>query len=92
MFAVAGNDKTVKVWSTGGVAQAALRGHGGAVLCVGYDPTGDWLLSGGGDATVQIWNTRTGRSQHLLRGHTDKVLDVAFAQDGSKAVRSWLSL
>lgn len=43
--------------STGGIAVAAsLRGHDDSVQAVSFDPTGQYLVSTGNDATVRIWS------------------------------------
>lgn len=47
-------------------------GHVEAVWACAVAPDGEALLSGGGDATVKVWDRRSGRCQFTLRGHTDK--------------------
>ena len=37
---------------------APLRGHTDTVLCVAFDPTGDYLASSSADGTVRIWDIR----------------------------------
>jgi WD40 repeat protein len=88
VLASAGSDKTVRLWNAAGASTAVMRGHQAAVHCLAFDHSGDWLLSGSADTTIQIWNLKTQRSQHALRGHTDKILDVAFSADSSKLVRA----
>jgi WD40 repeat protein len=34
------------------------------------------------DATVRVWDVRTGTARHVLSGHTKGVWDLAFAPDG----------
>ena len=41
------------------------------------------IASAGEDMTVRIWDAAAGREIVVLRGHTDVVLSVAFAPDGS---------
>ena len=33
-----------------------LRGHTDAVTCVTFSPNGWWVISGGMDGTVRLWN------------------------------------
>ena len=40
-------------------------------------------LASGGDGTIQLWDTDTGRFLSLLRGHTGKVWNLSFLADGS---------
>ena len=39
-----------------------------------------------GLATVQIWNADTGEIEHILKGHQDFVVSVAFSRDDSRIV------
>ena len=44
-------------------------------------------MLGSGDRTIQIWDAQTGgQVGHLLQGHTDSVISVAFSQDGRHIV------
>jgi hypothetical protein len=45
---------------------------------VAFAPDGGQLVSGGGDGTVRLWNARAGTAGHVLMGHTEPVLSVAF--------------
>ena len=48
-----------------------------------FSPDGERLASAGGDGTVKIWNSRTGKViQTLHRAHADSVVSVAFHPDG----------
>ncbi|VVC98243.1 unnamed protein product [Leptidea sinapis] len=38
-----------------------LRGHTGLVRSVDFDPSGQYIVSGGDDETVRVWETSTGR-------------------------------
>ena len=42
--------------------RAALTGHTRGAVAVAVAPDGSWLVSGGGDRTVRIWDAATGRS------------------------------
>ena len=49
---------------------------------VAFSPTGDRLASAGGDGTVKIWNSTTGKMIQTFPAHTDSVVSVAFHPDG----------
>jgi Flp pilus assembly protein TadD/WD40 repeat protein len=63
----------------------------GILRAVAYSPDGLYLATGGSSGLypdkrgeVKIWDRRTGREIHLLRGHGDWVMDVAFGADGQR--------
>jgi DNA-binding beta-propeller fold protein YncE len=64
----------------------SLAGHKGAVTSVAYSPDGTYLLSGGEDGTVKLWETATGREVRTFTGHRAGVTSVAFSPDGATAV------
>lgn len=43
-----------------------LAGHTGPVACVAFTRDGQWVISGGDDATVKLWDRKTGTIQHSL--------------------------
>ena len=48
-----------------------------------FSPDGERLASAGGDGTVKVWNSRTGKViQTLRRAHAGFVVSVAFHPDG----------
>jgi WD40 repeat protein/serine/threonine protein kinase len=84
-----GNGK-VKVWSWDPTRLAQMRKpefecqarSPGVYLNLTFSPDGRWLVTGGEEYTVKIWNVQTGRDQETLRGHNGDVLAVAFSPDG----------
>jgi len=71
------------------------RGHGARVNSLSLSATGQWLLSGGADGTVRLWEVATGRCTRVWRlgGEVRCVafnpsaqLDVAAATVGNKVV------
>jgi WD40 repeat protein/tetratricopeptide (TPR) repeat protein len=62
----------------------ALPGHTGWVFSVCYSPDGTRLATASADATVRVWDTRTGQQTLLLRGHAGGVLAVCFSPDGTR--------
>src|SRR5262249_9249629 len=52
-----------------------------------YSPDGKLVVSGSWDRTARVWDARTGRELACLRGHRDRLMDLAFSPD-SKMVAS----
>src|SRR5262249_47777592 len=65
---------TIKVWDwRRGRCIRTLTGHAEGVVCLNFDS--NVLASGGADATIKVWNLRTGGA-FTLRGHSDWVNSV----------------
>jgi serine/threonine protein kinase len=63
----------------------ALNGHRGGVHAVAFSPDGQFLLSGGCDATVRLWTAADGHLLQTFDGHTETVYAVIFNPDGQTA-------
>jgi WD40 repeat protein len=98
---VSGGDATLRVWEldTGQQRGKPLRGHEGnrpyapsevAALALGELDGRPIVVSGGGDATVRVWELRTGQQLgEPLRGHEGRVSAVAVGElDGRPIVVS----
>lgn len=70
------------LWNRADPSIATFSGHSGFVQCVAVAPDGLHVYSGAGDATVRMWNPKTGRSR-ILRGHESGVRALACNPDGS---------
>ncbi|ORZ00740.1 WD40-repeat-containing domain protein [Syncephalastrum racemosum] len=61
-----------------------LVGHEGSVRALAAH--GSMLASGSYDNTVRIWNISTGRLQHVLKGHEQKVYTVVIDGERGKCI------
>lgn len=81
---VGGRDNTVRRWNLEtGNPKGAFTGHEGAVLTlISHD---NWLISGGFDGLVNIWNTRTRATTPdlTLRGSRSPVRALALNQNAT---------
>ena len=68
----------------GDEARITLKGHSDRVRAVDWSPEGKFLVTGGNDNTVKIWDGSTGREIATLRGHFDAVNDVKWCPNGSQ--------
>lgn len=81
-------DKTIKVWSsTSGKLLTTLRGHDGSVLCLKFESSSGFMVSGSSDRQVLVWdltmlkNEGNVRPKAALRGHTGGVLDLKLDEE-----------
>jgi coatomer subunit beta' len=84
-FASASLDKTIKVWGISGSTQAhfTLTGHQHGVNCVEYFRGGDkpYLVTGGDDMVVKVWDYQTKQCISTLEGHHNNISSVSFHPD-----------
>ena len=84
-FASASLDRTIKIWGITGTDSAhySLVGHTQGVNCVDYYQGGDkpYLISGGDDMKIKVWDYQTKQCIHSLSGHHHNISSVAFHPD-----------
>ena len=59
-----------------------LKGHSASVTAVTFSPDGNALASASADATIKLWDVKTGGLLTTLSGHGGVVSSVAFSPDG----------
>jgi WD40 repeat protein len=83
-LAVAGDAVVVEVWDLQtGKAAARADCKQGAIAWVDASPDGKRLATAGTDGTVKVWDAALKEPPALLKGHTAKVWQVAFAAGGT---------
>jgi WD40 repeat protein len=102
-IATCGGDGLVKHWNLPGpgipTMLAEFKGQGNLkpISSVAFNGDGRFLVSGGGDTVVRVWDLSSKTELKALRGHLDWVSSVAFAPDGrhilsasvDKTVKVW---
>ncbi|KAF8442636.1 WD40-repeat-containing domain protein [Terfezia claveryi] len=64
---------------------ATLTGHNGACHCVTYSNGGQYVLTGGSDRKIHLYNPNTSTLiQKYEKGHGYEVLDIAVTHDNEK--------
>ncbi|XZE56897.1 hypothetical protein SH139x_003948 [Planctomycetaceae bacterium SH139] len=61
----------------------SYQGHTGMVNDLEYSPDGRYIISGGFDNTVRIWDAESGKLLRTLSSFDSAILDVAFDASGA---------
>lgn len=63
-----------------------LTGHQRQISHVAFSPDGRWAVSASWDASLRLWDGRTGKFVGTLRGHVGAVYRVAWSSDSRMVV------
>ena len=69
-----------------GSTTIVYKGHMDYVSTIAWSPNGQWIASGAGDGSVQIWDSSTGERVCTYLGHTAPVHVVAWSSDSRQLV------
>ena len=64
----------------------SIGAHWGATTC------GHRLATAGIDGAVIVWNTETGRAEHLMQGRTAAVILISYSMDGARLAGGYFDL
>jgi len=95
-YSVSG-DTRVRLWDTRRGTRRSMKGHTASVNAVAYAPEKKYLVTGGADDTVKLWNARRRQVIRTVHAHTDDVMAVAITTDGrmiasggeDKSIKLW---
>lgn len=68
------------------LASQTVGYHSGGASCVNISPNGQYLISGGWDKLIKIWNPSTKTLVKSFKGHTAVVTSVAFTPNSTQVV------
>ncbi len=87
----AARDNTVRIWdAAGGHPLQTFQGPSGpqnwgdVFWCLAMSPDGRHIVAGHGDGTVHRWDILLGKELPPLRGHSNRVVSVAYSPDGKR--------
>jgi WD40 repeat protein/serine/threonine protein kinase len=85
LLASGGSDRVARVVALDGSSPPLLLGgHQGPVSALSLSADGRRVVTGSWDATLRLWDARSGRLLTGCDGHTDYVISVAWAPDGRR--------
>jgi WD40 repeat protein len=89
IIATGSTDSSIHLWTARGDSIATLTGHTDKVQCLAFSHNGSTLASGSADETIRLYDMHTLECTSVLRGHTKRVISVAFTLDGHVVSGSW---
>ncbi|MDA0194240.1 MAG: WD40 repeat domain-containing protein [Bacteroidetes bacterium] len=87
-LAVGYSDYVIRIFDlTGGSLKREMRAHSNSVFALRYSPDGKYLLSGGRDAHLKVWNVEENYELHEdIIAHMYTINDVVFSPNGKHFV------
>jgi len=85
-LATAGTDARVLIWDLHAGAKRVVLSHGAAVVGCIWIKAETRLVTACADALLRVWDGRTGALTRTFEGHTDAILDMTVANNGSMVV------
>ncbi|KAI8611683.1 WD40-repeat-containing domain protein [Chytriomyces sp. MP71] len=64
-----------------GILISQLSGHSDSVRTVLFSPDGKWLISGGADSLVKVWDLESQICIKTLAGHVSRIIHLAISDD-----------
>jgi WD40 repeat protein len=101
LVVTASDDGTARLWDVSKAQRLRARGAAmlvsakvvlrvlkgvGSVFSARFNGDGTRVVTAANDSTVQVWDSASGRSLMVLRGHRGIVRSAAFSADGSRIV------
>ena len=60
-----------------------LSAHTSSTYCAQHSPLGNYVVVGGSDGLITLWDTYYWHCSHLMMEHTSSVRDISFSFDGN---------
>ena len=60
------------------------KGHSKHVNCADFHPSGDFVVTGGFDNAIILWNLKSGKQIRVYNRHTASIWSVEFSKDGNQ--------
>lgn len=74
-------DETIRIWDSITKKNLKIIQNKGYSNNLAYSPDG-LKIAADSDDSIRIWNVKTAKLLHTLKGHTDVILDIAYSPDG----------
>jgi WD40 repeat protein len=97
LYGVGGTGEVIVLDAINGAVKTAFQSSNAYNGVAAFDRDSGWLVLGGSDGSVKVWDTLARTSLATLQAHTSDVIALAFSADGERlatagrdaAVRLW---